>query len=180
MFSVVGATGLVGRGLDPTDLTVALVLDDGPGVAAETVITQQGSALELVRNLPDGVEVMFCTTSGLVASATADRQAAMMAISGSPSRVDPADALGPAVVAAATGLEAAADGRRQLIVLTDETSDVTVPRPPRSPNRSTGQRAAMRVVAAGDATGPNLGNSAWNSGGVAAPIGRGTGRYSVG
>ena len=88
-FSVVGATGLVVERLDPTDLTVALVLDDGPGVAAETVITHQGSALELVRNLPDGVEVMFCTTSGLVASATADRQAAMMAISELAEPVDP-------------------------------------------------------------------------------------------
>ena len=62
MFAVPGATDVVAEALDPADLTLGLVLDDGPQVSLDAVAAEQGSATELVRNLPDGVEVVISTT----------------------------------------------------------------------------------------------------------------------
>ena len=80
MFAVPGAADVVVEALDPADLTLGLVLDDGPQVSLDAVAAEQGSATELVRNLPDGVEVVISTTGGVVAGPTADRAVLLAAI----------------------------------------------------------------------------------------------------
>ena len=51
-FEMPGATGVVAEALLASDLTVALVLDDGPGVPEESIATHQGAVTELARNIP--------------------------------------------------------------------------------------------------------------------------------
>ena len=76
-FEMPGATGVVAEALLASDLTVALVLDDGPGVSVESIATQQGAVTELVRNIPPDVELLTATTSGALVGPTTDRAATL-------------------------------------------------------------------------------------------------------
>lgn len=171
-FTVTGGDGLLVERLDPAGLTVAFVVDNGAHVPLATLAAHQGAAIELIRNLPQGVTVALGTTSGPVLAPTDDRSSVMAAVS----RLDTAgelDAatLGPAVIHAAAMLEVADDSRRQLIVLTGDGIDVTAPEATAIGLSLDRALAAMRVVAVGDDVGPNLASAAVDSGGLAVGIG---------
>jgi hypothetical protein len=175
-FSVDGAGGLAVERLDPEDLTVAFVVDNGRHVPRATLAAHQGAAIELVRNLPDGVTVALGTTSGPPVAPTDDRSAIMHVLSrlDSAGELDAAT-LGPAILHAAAVLEVAGDSRRQLIVFTGGTSDVTAAQANAIAASLDRSLAAMRVVAVGDDVGANLELSAIASGGVAVAVGEADG-----
>ena len=171
-FTVEGAAGVAVERLDPADLTVAFVVDNGRHVPRATLAAHQGAAIELVRNLPDGVTVALGTTSGPPVAPTNDRGAIMEVLS----RLDTADeldgaTLGPAILHAAAVLEVAGDSRRQLMVFTGDTGDVTAAQANAIAASLDRSLAAMRVVAVGDDVGANLELAAIASGGVAVAIG---------
>ena len=170
-FTVAGAGALTVERLDPADLTVAFVLDNGPPVPRATLATHQGAAIELIRNLPEGVSVALGTTGGAMVAATEDRATIMAAIS----RLDTASeaegaTLGPAVLRSAALLEVSAGSRRQLIVLTAGGIDVTAPEAASVTDSLDRSQAAMRVVAIGAGVGANLERAAVGSGGMAVAI----------
>ena len=122
-FSLPGLMDVAVEELDPADLTLALVLDDGHEVPTAGLAFQQGSATELMRLLPADVEVMIRTTSGVVMEPTVDREAAIASIASTrPSSTS--GTLTAAAVDAARRLATVADGRRQLVVMTGEASDL--------------------------------------------------------
>ncbi len=122
-FSLPGLTDVTVEELDPADLTLAIVLDDGPEVRTPGLAFQQGAAAELVRILPADVEVMIRTSSGVEMEPTVDRDAAMDAI-GSTRPGSTSGTLAAAAGDAVQRLETVPDGRRQLVVMTGEASDI--------------------------------------------------------
>ena len=172
-FSLPGLTDVSVEELDPADLTLAVVLDDGPEVRTAGLAFQQGSATELMRNISPDVEVMIHATSGIATEPTVDREAAIAAI-GSTSPRSTSGTLTGAIADAAQRLETVTDGRRQLVVMTGEASDIPGDGMTSLLASLDRANAAMRVVSMGDAVGPNLMQTANDSGGAAAAVGWGS------
>ena len=171
-FSLPGLTDVTVERLDPADLTLAIVLDDGPEVRTPGLAFQQGAAAELVRILPADVEVMIRTSSGVEIEPTVDRAAAMDAIASS----RPSSTFGTLAAAAGDAvqrLETVPDGRRQLVVMTGEASDIQEEEATSLLASLDRAGAGMRVVSMGDTVGPRLAQAAHESGGAAAPVGWG-------
>jgi hypothetical protein len=61
--------------VDPRDIAVALVIDDGPTVDAKVLGNLQGASVELVRNLGRGTEIALATPSGLASAFTSSPDA---------------------------------------------------------------------------------------------------------
>ena len=104
-FSLPGLTDVSVEELDAADLTLALVLDDGPEVGTPSLAFQQGAAAELVRILPADVELMIRTASGVAMEPTVDRAAAMDAMASTRPK-STSGTLAAAAVDAARRLEA--------------------------------------------------------------------------
>ena len=175
-FSVTGGDGLVVERLDPHELTVTFVVDNGPAVPRATLAVHQGAAIELIRNLPEGVGVAvgLVTASGDVVAPTGDRA---QGDGGDLAARHGRWAVGAATLGAALRRRHrhprshGRQPRRQLIVLTRGRygRDRGRGRRHRRVARP-GTHAALRVVAGGDAVGVNLNRAANGSGGVAVPI----------
>ena len=172
-FSLPGLTDVGVEELDPADLTLAVVLDDGPEVRTPGLAFQQGSATELMRTLPPDIEVMIFTTSGVATDPTVDRNAAIDAIGSSRPR-STSGTLAGAAADAAQRLETVTDGRRQLVVMTGEASDIPGDEATSLLASLDRANAAMRVVSMGDTVGPHLMQAANDSGGAAAAVGWGS------
>lgn len=172
-FSLPGLTDVSVEALAASDLTLALVLDDGPEVRTLGLAFQQGAAAELVRILPADVEVMIRTASGVEMEPTVDRAAAMNAI-GSTRQGSTSGTLAAAAGDAVQRLEMVPDGRRQLVVMTGEASDIQEAEATSLLASLDRAGAAMRVVSMGDTVGPRLAQAAHDSGGAAAPVGWGS------
>jgi hypothetical protein len=165
-FELPGATDVEVESLDPGALTLAVVLDDGPAVPPEAVALQQGAANELVLNLPRRLELMVQSTSGVHIGPSRDRAEAMLALaSARPGRDRPS--LGEAMIEAARRLKRVEDPRRQLIVLTGDSADITAYESAAVTAALDQAGAAMRVVAIGATAGSNLVRTAVRSGGAA-------------
>jgi hypothetical protein len=68
--------------VDPGDVVVGLVIDDRPGTESAVVTGLQGAAVELVRNVSEGIRISLGTPSGLRTALTADRGANIARIAG--------------------------------------------------------------------------------------------------
>ena len=158
-FSLPGLTDVTVEELDPADLTLAIVLDDGPEVRTPGLAFQQGAAAELMRILPADVEVMIRTSSGVDMEPTVDRTAAMDAI-GSSRPSSTSGTLAAAAGDAVQRLETVPDGRRQLVVMTGEASDIQEEEATSLLASLDRASAAMRVVSMGDTVGPRLAQAA--------------------
>jgi hypothetical protein len=75
MFDIDGAPVESVTAVDPRDIAVALVIDDGPSVDARVLGTLQGASVELVRHLGRGSEIALATPSGLASAFTSSRDA---------------------------------------------------------------------------------------------------------
>ena len=148
------------------------MLDDGPEVRTPGLAFQQGAATELMRILPADVEVMILTTSGVDMEPTVDRNAAIDAI-GSSRPSSTSGTLAAAAGDAVQRLETVPDGRRQLVVMTGEASDIHEEEATSLLASLDRASAAMRVVSMGDTVGPRLVQAANDSGGAAAAVGWG-------
>src|SRR5688500_9550553 len=67
--------------VDPTQIAVSLVIDDGPTVTRDAVQDAQGASVELVRGVAAGTQVSLSTPSGLATVPTADAAANISRIS---------------------------------------------------------------------------------------------------
>ncbi len=173
-FEMPGATGVVAEALLASDLTVALVLDDGPGVPVESIATQQGAVTELVRNIPDGVELLTATTSGVIVGPTADRAATLGAVGALGTTPAPAGStVATSAIRAGAVLETTSDARRQLVMITSAGAEITPDEQQQlmaSLDRST---SALRVLSVGGNVGPRLSSVADATGGFAVDVGTG-------
>jgi integrase len=74
-FRVQGGQILEATRLDPADLAVGLVFDDGARSPRQAITTAQGATLELARNVDTGTRIAVASTSGVAGPASSDRAA---------------------------------------------------------------------------------------------------------
>jgi integrase len=72
-FRVQGGEVLDATRLDPADLAVGLVFDDGAGATRPAITAAQGATLELARDVDAGTRIAVASTSGVAGGASADR-----------------------------------------------------------------------------------------------------------
>ena len=173
-FSVEGATQTTTVELAPSDLAIAIVLDDRPAVGERVVATEQGAIAELVRDLPDGVAVGVRTTRGIVVEPTTDQAAVLAALS----RVGrtgsaPVRTIADAVGEAARSLAATPVARHQMVTMTDSNGELTAGELEIVTSALDRADAAMRAVVVGEEVPGRLATAASASGGAAAAVGTG-------
>ena len=174
-FEMPGATGVVAEALLASDLTVALVLDDGPGVPVESIATQQGAVTELVRNIPADVELLTVTTSGVLVGPTTDRAATLGAVGALGSTPAPAGAtVATAAIRAGAMLETAPDARRQVVMTTVAGAEITPDEELGLMTSLDSSMSALRVLSVGGDVGPRLSSVAAATGGFAVDVGTGS------
>ena len=71
-FRVQGGEVLDATRLDPADLAVGLVFDDGAGATRQAITAAQGATLELAREVDAGTRIAVGSTSGVAGGASAD------------------------------------------------------------------------------------------------------------
>ena len=173
-FEMPGATGVVAEALLASDLTVALVLDDGPGVPVESIATQQGAVTELARNIPPDVELLTSTTSGVLVGPTTDRAATLAAVGSLGTMpVAAGSTVAAAAIRAVAVLETAPDERRQLVVITAAGAEITPDEQQLLMASLDRSMSALRVLSVGGDVGPRLSSIADATGGFAVDIGTG-------
>jgi hypothetical protein len=172
-FEMPGATGVVAEELLASDLTVALVLDDGTAVPLETIETQQGAVTELVRNIPPDVELLTSTTRGALVGPTTDRAATLAAVGALATTGAARSTVADAAIRAGTVLETAPDGRRQLVVMTAAGAEITPHDEEQLMASLDRSQSALRVLSVGGDVGPRLSSLAAATGGFAVDVGTG-------
>ncbi len=121
-FRVQGGQVLEATPLDPADLAVGLVFDDGAGVTRQAIVAAQGATLELARDIDAGTRTAVASTSGVAGPASADRAAVI----GNIAKVGAKPAGGPPELVLALGRMAAelptVGSRRHVIALVSDQS----------------------------------------------------------
>jgi integrase len=167
-----GSVRSAGR-LDPRQLTVGVVVDDSRAVPAPSLLTEQGSAVELVRDLDVGTVVLFESTSGVRAGPTANRGTAITAIAktGATPTAD-RTAFARTLTAVATQLVASPPRRGALVVLADGSAVLDAADARALSATLAKSSIPLRVVILGTRIDPELASVAKSSGGAAVPAAR--------
>jgi integrase len=172
-FSITGATIHSAGRLDPRQLTVGVVVDDAQAVPAASLITEQGSAVELVRNLDVGTSVVVGATSGVRSGPTTNRAAAIAAIAkiGAAPAQD-RTAFGRTLSAVAVQLVSSASRRGALVVLADSSAVLGTADARALSATLTRTGVPLRVVVVGTRLDPGLASVAKSSSGGAVAVAR--------
>ena len=121
-FRVQGGQVLEATPLDPADLAVGLVFDDGAGATRQAIVAAQGATLELARDVDAGTRIAVASTSGVAGPASADPAAVI----GNIAKVGAKPAGGPPELVLALGRMAAelpkVGSRRHVIALVSDQS----------------------------------------------------------
>ena len=121
MLALEGGTVSAVEAIDPAQMAVSLVIDDGPALAQDVVQDSQAASVELVRNLADGTQVGLSTPSGLSTLLTPDADANISRISGIVAGAPDVLPLPNLVLDAARRLAAAPFPDRHLVVILGTT-----------------------------------------------------------
>ena len=171
-FELPGAAAVSVEPLAPGELTVAVVLDDGPDVAAETIVMEQGVVTEMVRNVPPDVELLLSSVRGASVGPSSDRAAVLAAIGTvGTAAAGAGDSLTIAVLRVAALLEAAPDDRRHVVVVTGAGADVDAEQASLLRTSLDRSSAALRVLSIGAPPGATLSAIARATGGFAVDVG---------
>ena len=173
-FEMPGATGVVAEALPSADLTVGIVLDASAGTPSDVILTQQGAITELVRNIPDDVELLMASPGGIIVGPTTDRAATLTAVGtlGTAS-VPPGSTVATAAIGAAAALASVPDGRHQLVLFSGPGPEITPAEAEQLMASLDTSMSALRVLTVGGQAGARLGALAAATGGFAVDVGTG-------
>ncbi len=172
-FTITGAQVRSAVRLDARQLTVGLVVDDSSSVAPTSLTTEQGSAVELVRNLDAGASVVIASSSGMRVGPTNDKAVIIPSIAKLGARaVSAPSAFSQALVSVGAQIEASPSERGALIVLASDAT--TLPASAAHTLSATLQQARvpLHVVLLGTRLDPGLAAVATASHGSAVLVGR--------
>ena len=103
--------------VDPTQIAIALVIDDSPTMTDQAVTDGQGASIELIRGSAPGTQISLSTPSGLSTLPTTDQAANISRISGIVSGAPDVVPFPNLVLDAATRLAASPSPDRHLVVV---------------------------------------------------------------
>jgi hypothetical protein len=173
MVAVDGAPAAAVVAVDPTDVVVSLVVDDGPAVPAEVVGASQGGAIELVRTIEAGTRIAVGTPSGLQTAFTADPSATIARISGIIAGAPAVTSLPQLILDAAAALGTTETSDRHLVVVLGGPSGASEQQLSQLAILVASNGITLHLVSAAGAVEPALVSIAEQSGG-SVPIAGGT------